>query len=552
MKNIYIKRGIWFIVIGAILFNAYVTITLFQDGVTYDLHKILPWLFRPFDNIRYGNYLAKRFFLPGIAFIILIFQAVRSKKVVSFIHQNVLSLIIIFFVLLITRIFSFGHWFYLDDYTFLAHWFAHIKDLQIIPCCAEGYPAMGVMYLVMRWFGTNFYLYNTLGFFTLFLTGIVLFMIASKIQNNKTISLLASIFFLTLPTYFHMTMAVQEFTGDGFSLLLFVTSVYLLLSSYIPEALIFAAAALEFGLSRTYFISLPLLFIYSFVKRNKWGGLLFLLISLPYIPVLGTRAFAHGVSVISSFSSSRYFMDLGNIIPQITIPYEILRPLFLMLNWFFDKFVYLTPSIGALIILFLIFMTWISHLKRNVTTTRLFILGIFIILSSVIFPPLFGVRIDVLEKSVKNIINSPTPTQSTAYGLFPAVGLFFIFLAFSLTTKKSMFLKIVILLIIINSLTVMKSDIIWNNDISKRQKTINNFLTKVLPKDGKPKIIYIPKGGYINRSITNFLTISLPNENVLVTEDLIESGNLVKTYNVTSDHFFELKYDPDTDILVKN
>lgn len=551
MKDVYIKRGIWLIVITAILLNFYVTITLFRDGVTYDLHNILHWLFWPFDNIRYGNYLAKRFFLTGIAFAILIFQTIKNKKVTSLLHQNILFLFIMFLVLLITHIFSFGHWFYLDDYTFLAHWFTRIKDLQIIPCCAEGYPAMGIMYLVMRWFGNNFYLYNTLSLVILYLIGIVLFMIANKIQKNRIVSLFASLFFLTLPTYFHMTMAMQEFTGDGFSLLLFVTSVYLLLSDYLPEALIFAAAALEFGLSRTYFISLPLLYISRFMNRDKWG-ILFVLISFPYIPVLGTRAFAHGVNVVSSFSRSRYFMGIGNIIPQITIPYEIIRPLFLILNWFLDKFIYLTSFMGLLIILLLGLIALISYLKRKIAASKLFILGILIIFSSALFPPLFGVRIDVIEKSVQNIVNSPTPTQSTAYGLFPGIGLFFIFLSFSLITKKSMFLKISLLLIIFNSLTVMKSDIVWNNDISNRQRTINNFLTKILPKDGKTKIIYIPKGGYIKRSVTNFLSTTLPDENVLIADDVVESENLFKTYNVTPDHLFELKYDPDSDMLVRN
>ncbi len=551
------KIIIWVIVLSSIALNIFAIFLLYPN--TYPSGSNSGWLLWPFRNVRYGYYLARRLFLAVIAFGILVYWLIGQKKLLKFIKENSKYLIILLLTLVVVRLFSFGNWFYLDDYRFLSDAFTETTNLQGIPCCGEGYPAMGIMYLVMRWFGTNFTLYNALGLAFLYLTAIVIFLISEKIQKDKTISLLASLFFVTLPTYFHMTLAMQEFTGDTFSMLLFATSVLLLLHNFIPGSLIFAAAALEFGLSRTHIIGLPLILLFWFfvfgknkITKNKRRFLItplaFFLISVVYYPMLSGRTGAHKAPLLQFFTNPDNLLILLNMIPHITLPYLILHPLVYALDWLFYENVYISPILGIAILTFLALSAFYFFLKKRGVTWKLITVGLSIIFLSVIFPPAFGVRvINQIKHFTEYIITSREPMSSTGYGMFPALGLVLIFLAYSKVIKRGKFKKLAIALIIINSISTIQSYRMWNIKFGTRQRTANKQLLEILPNNDKTKLILVadPTSTF-QHEIRRFLMVYIPASELIIADTPEEFIEIVDENNLPLDQIHLIKFRNET------
>lgn len=503
----------------SILFNSIINVLLFR-GSTVNTNNIslLEKIFWPLNNVRYGYWLAKRWFLPVIAISTLIPWLFEQNRLLTFIKNNKRYIFLIFVFLFVARILSFSHWFYLDDFRFLGNFLQQTSDIQNIPCCGEGYPAQWMIYLVMRWFGTNFYLYNALGLVTYFLIGVCIFAIGNKIQNNKFVSLLSALFFVTTPTYFHATIAMVDHTGDSFSLLLFSISLFFLLNKSISRCLIFAAASLEFGLSRTHFIALPLV-IAALIYKNSLGIkniiviiISLILISLPYYPVLAVRE-------AGEYNAKTFFFNVNNVlistnaISHALIPFQILKTVGFTLTKF-SSTPYLSPAIGSLILLFLL----IAIIKSPKT----FILGGSIIVASLIFPPMFGVRTDrQISSFTRELQTLLAPSPATGYGLFPAFGLAILLVANTELLKNKYIKQFFILLILINCLSFIYADHKWTTIHVAKDKEAITVIRSSLSSNNFPKgIILDPSANVIRRNISTAIEIYKPGKDIIITDNI--------------------------------
>lgn len=503
----------------SILINSIINVFLFSGStVNTDNSVLLEKIFWPFQNIRYGYWLAKRWFLPFIALSTLIPWYLEQNRGLNFIKSNKKYITLIFVFLFVARILSFTHWFYLDDFRFLGNFLQQTSDIQNIPCCGEGYPAQWIMYLVMRWFGTNFYFYNALGLITYFLIGICIFAIGNKIQNNKFVSLLSALFFVTTPTYFHATIAMVDHTGDSFSLLLFSISLYFLLKKSISRCLIFAAAALEFGLSRTHFIALPLIFT-SLIHRNNLGMknvfiiiVSLFLISLPYYPILAVRE-ANEYNASTFFLNSKNILISANAVSHALVPFQFLKVVGNMFTQFPNN-EYLSPLIGIGLITLLIIL--------SLKSPKIFLVGGAIIIGSLTFPPMFGVRTDRnMTGFTKELTSSLTPLPSTGYGLFPALGLTVILIGLlRLTKNRQIFGRLLAFVIIFNTLSFIYFDQMWNEIHVNKDKAVIETITTNIPTNGVSKAMFLDPSAYVvRRNILTTLLIYRPNENIVVVDD---------------------------------
>lgn len=506
------------LVFFSILFNSIINTLLFREStVNTNNITLLEKIFWPLKGVQYGYWLAKRWFLPVIAFLTLIPWLFEQNRLFSFIKNNKRYILLIFIFLFVARVLSFSHWFYLDDFRFLGNFLQQTSDIQNIPCCGEGYPAQWMIYLVMRWFGTNFYLYNALGLVTYFLIGVSIFAIGNKIQNNKFVSLLSALFFVTTPTYFHATIAMVDHTGDSFSLLLFSISLFFLLNKSISRCLIFAAASLEFGLSRTHFIALPLV-IAALIYKNSLGIkniiviiVSLILISLPYYPVLAVRE-------AGEYNAKTFFFNVNNVlistnaISHALIPFQILKTVGFTLTKF-SSTPYLSPAIGSLILLFL--------LIAIVKSPKTFMIGGSIIVASLIFPPMFGVRTDRnVTGFTKELTSSLAPLPSTGYGLFPALGIALLLISSSHFINRQAFRKVLSIIILFNTVSFIYFDQMWNEIHVYKDKAIIDTIITDIPTNGVLKAMFLNPSAYVvRRNILTTLLIYRPNDNIVVVDD---------------------------------
>jgi len=484
---------VWIFVIFAIFLNGLFTLTTNVNLKTNVLNHLFQWLLSPFDNIRYGHYLAQKWFLVIIAFTVFIWW-LKNKKI-SFkktIKKNLLPIGIIAIVTLITHFANYKGWFWIDDFRIMSQYFGPPIDPQIIPCCTTGYYPLGIIYLVIRWFGTNFTLYNTLGTLMIFLVGTAIYFLFNRIQKNKLLSLFLALFFVTVPTYFLASWEMIEWMGDTFSLLLCIISIYLLFSEFWPGVLIFAAAAMEFGLARTHYITLPLTLIaIFFVAKNKsWNKnfiiKLGILCSLPliYMPVfLNRNDIPHAKSSLAIIAGS---------IVGVTIPHEIINPIAKLLTTLKVTNIYIVPFIGFSVVLILIITTTLFFFRKKVLSAKLLLIGLSITISSFIFQTIFGTQVNRNVNKMLEYFTHPLPYTTTLYGIMPTFGLVFIVAGFGLAMCFNLFKKLIIIFIILNALTFIRSHLIWNKSFGYPHRKINSQLLITLPSDNLEKYIYVP------------------------------------------------------------
>lgn len=527
------QRNLWVLVLSASLLNIVFNINLifayFRGGGDLTDYY-LRWLFFPLlDKIQYGYYLAKKFYLPVIAFVILLFWITKRVRIFRFLKKNLFQVIFILSALFFSRFYSFQHWFFLDDYRFLGNYMPPNGDLQYVRCCGDLYTTQGMIMLVWGWFRYNFHFYNLLGLVIYFFIGITIYLICLKLQKSKQIALLLSLFFVTAPTYFYATLAMVDFLGDGFTLLLFVISFYFLLSKSYAYAFIFTLASLEFGLSRSHIIPVPFIltaFLFAVPKERKKilaMSLLLIISILPYFPLIILRSGGDESKLVNYLFNLEYLTYLFNMLTHVIFPYIYLKVIISILNAIYASN-YLAPMLGIITLISLIFFAFLTHIKKYYKTSKLIIIGTLLILLSVVFPPIVGVRNDSRTMDyTKNTMLAPFPSPMTGYGLFPALGLVLILTGVSLVKKSSKVKKVLVVLIITNSLSLISSDYNWHKLTSYRQKNINRELNSILPRDGKAKMILLTKKGKdVKHDIERFNYVFRPTEQLILFESLEE------------------------------
>lgn len=551
-KYISYSRLIWVAAIAAILFNLNWYFYSTDQGAIDNPFFHLAF----FENIRYGRYIAWKFFLPLVSFIILTYLLIRNQTgfLVS-IKKNLYSFYLLAVSLVLARIFSFRGWFIVDDYRIINQ---HIgsDDMQALGCCGTGYYPIGLIYLVIRWFGINYDLYQVLGITLTFVIGITIILIGNKLQKNSKLSLLVAIFFATTTTYFNETISAFEITGNTFTLLLFSLSLLSLVFGAWPVAVTFAASALEFGFTRSHFIFLPLFFaafllipVGTASKKAKVFGLgTLLLLTLVYAsPTIKGLA----VSVASSPDTlTGLFLIILDMVVGVALPIGIAFPVFYLLQFLTFKFLYTSIVLGAGIIIGSLLLMYRFFKAKEYQATKIVLVGLVIMVSGIFMPAVTGSRVFKEISSLSRQYVSDLPTAATAYGLFSSYGVAILILGLGIGFKSKWFNRLLFVIVIINIITFARSTWLFTKEYTLPQRNINAQLNKILPRDGQPKIILMPPSqGIFNTSINLFQGTFRINEKYIIAGEEDDLAELIEKNAVSRRQIYFLQIDENKNVM---
>lgn len=545
MEN-FNHKLVWLVVISSILLSVGGTRYAFSTNFNLADHPFYGIFLDPFDNIRYGHYIAKKLFLVAVAFLVLGYWTATQKNIIRAIRSNIKYIVFIGLTLFLSRILTFGFWFYNDDTRlFHYHLFAPTQpDFNVQGMWGPiGSHPFALLVLVIRWFGTNYTLYNALGLLFYFLAGIAIFALVNKLQKSKFVSFIASVFLLTTPTYFQGRLLIGEVINSPFVLLLVILSLYMVLQRFIPGALIFAAAALEYGVAKTYFIALPLtLFAVFFASLRKKILIFFVaaifLISLVYLPAFGQAPSSAG----KTLTLDQLFV-FGDVLMSVTLPHGLSYPLVHLLSLLLNGWIYITASLGFLIIGVIAAIAFISKLRGKTLSAKLIIIGLSIILPTTTIASFMGVRVEHnVAKLVEYHNRVPTPSGATGYGIFPALGLTLILVGLSQLIRRQTFAKFAIFLILLDIVTSFSYDYKWlQSDYSYPQRRYDDQLQKILPKDGIDKYIYVPsKQRPLYQSVITFGSIFQGDQGIYTFDNNVDFVQKIKEDKAQKDHIYFL------------
>lgn len=540
------------IILNLVLNIFYPKLNPLENSVISDI------LYSSFDQIRYGHYLFRKWFITICAFLILgIWAVLQKKSVLRFIKNNLGYILIIYSVALIARINSFNHWFYADDIRIISDYFGFYSGkTQFLPCCLTGNHSLAALYLLVQLFGNNFLLYKIVGIVLAGGSGLVLYLILHKLFNNRLISLLGAIFFITTPTYFQEAIATMEITGDMFTFLLFLTSAYLLLQRFFPGAVIFMVASLQFGLSRSNLI-LPvlLLLLFFFLSKKFWskGVLIFVLGYLSLLPeylIVFPTMLNSGAASIPGVNQ---ILIAFHLFLWATIPAYLVRTFLNLTAWFIGDHMLIPPFLGAAVIVTMILYNLRLYHLNKVKQAKLFFLGWTSIFFGIVGPTLSGTRVtqDITKLFVYNK-NVTLPPGETAYTLFSAFGLTMVFttLVFIVLRKGKVGKIIAVLFIIMNIFAFLRSDYLWTKLYAEGERTVNKQLGNILSPDNDPVIIYThPTDRFLWQGSKNFNGIFQATRNSTAYMEENEFLLAYKSKKVPKDHFYFLSWNDSTQTI---
>src|SRR3990172_13010385 len=129
------KNFVWIIVIASIILNIIATRYELSGRNLID-HPYLGFLLYPFSDIRYGYFVARKLFITIIAFGVFGYWVIKQKGIVDQIKNSKNYIILIGLALFLSRILTYGFWYYNDDTRFFHyHLFAPAQP---------GYDSQGV------------------------------------------------------------------------------------------------------------------------------------------------------------------------------------------------------------------------------------------------------------------------------------------------------------------------------------------------------------------------------------------------------------------------
>lgn len=549
-------RLVWIVVISSILFSLFGTRIELAGGNLID-HPFYDLLLSPLDEVRYGHFVARKLFLVSVAFLVFSYWLIKQKNLLIKIKENIKYILFIGLSLFLSRILTFGFWFYNDDTRFFHfHLFAPTQpDYNPQGSWGPiGLHPIAIFLLVIRWFGTNYALYNSLGLFFYFLAGVAIFALVNKLQSSKLVSFIAAIFFLTSPTYFQGRLLIGEIINSPFILLLVVLAFYMLLQKFIPGALIFAATALDYGVAKTYSIALPLtLFAIFFVNsvknliKMRFTGsdklMIFFVVAIWLISFIYLPAFYGAPSAQGKTLALDQLFVYGDVLLAVTLPHGLAYPLVHLLSLILNGWIYITAALGFLIIASLIIIAIFYYIRGKTLSVKLIIIGLSIILPTAAIASFMGVRIEHnVQKLVEYHNNIPTPSGATGYGIFPALGLTLILVGLGALVRKKTFVMMATFLILINIITSVAYDYKWwQSPYSYPQRRIDAQLKKILLRDGIPKYVYVPsKQRPLYQSVITFGSIHQGDQRLYTFDSPNDFVQKIKEDKAQKDHIYFL------------
>lgn len=531
---------IWVVVLGSVFVNHF----FLKDQY---FRKGIPLI----DHIRYSDFLVQKWFLVFVAFVVFTVWLFKNRKGVWIAtRRNILFILLIFIITFGVHIPSFQRWFEFDDYRLIGHHFAVSGTPKENEMGAVNNPYYGYAfgYLVVRWFTDSFELYNATGIIILILIGFVIFFISNVIQKNRAVSLLVALVFTTSTTYFRQILQMHEFLGDTFPLLLFSLAIYFSVKAFYPGAIIFAASAMEFGLSREHFIGVPLFLLVLFFSSKKFSAkrkmvlaFIFPLLTFFYLSVFLNfqPQIVNRSDWLSNWPQGVRFLD---VIFGVTIPHLMSFAIFNFSHFVSQDIAYLSPILGLMFIL--VILALIVYNRKNHPAAKLLIIGLSIVTGSVVFQTLSGIRLEHNLSALHRQYLDFLPSAPTSYGLPAALGVSILFLGLSQIMKARKFYLLAFTVIVINSIGFLKADIEWIKRFSFPQRAANGYLAGIIPYDGKVKVIFTPHPHeLLSRYISYFYQLYRIRDQVYWTNDPNELINLLNKYKPDKGHVFLLTFD---------
>lgn len=516
----------WILVIVSVYFNHRLKDTYFRES--------LPFV----QDIQYGDFLVRKWPIVLVAILFLVFWVIRNWPTKEIIKSTTLPIVVIALVTFSVHFFSYERWFEFDDYRVIGTHHDVIgtpRQNYEMGLSNSDFYSIGMVYLVVRWFDTNFDLYNTQGLITYFFVGVVIYATIYQIQKNRVVALLVALFFVTSPTYYRQTLQMQEYIGDGFSTLLVAFSFFFLINKWYPSSVIFAAAALEFGLSRAHFVALPLVFLTLFrppkIKSQKIHWVLSVL-SYPILTTLYVPLFLyhipHSVDQEHWMNNWTNFLRVADSVFAVVIPHEIIYPLITQLWRLTSSFNYTSIILGFLIIFCFITASYWLWIKKHKTPWLLFTVGGVMTVAAITMPTLSGIRVIYAVEPLTSQYLTPLPTAPTSYGIFSTFGMAFLIAGLGHLINRAVFLKCLIILIVLNSLMIIKSDREWAREYSTPQRATNPQLAELIPENGKVKIIYAKD--ILSRYVDLFYQMYRIKEPIYIQNDVNAFIELINKY----------------------
>lgn len=507
-------------------------------------HRLKDDYFRadiPFiKEIQYGDFLILKWPIVLFAFLFLFILLFKQRSRLK-LKEAILPAIIIFLVLISVHLFSFERWFEFDDYRVIGTHhdvLGTYKQNFEMGLSNSDFYSIGMVYLVVRWFDTNFELYNALGLAIYFFIGLTIYASIYQVGKSRAVAIIAALFFITSPTYYRQTLQMQEFIGDGFSTLLVALAFFLLISRFYAGAVIFAAAALEFGLSRTHFIVIPLvllnLFRFPSVKSEKlpWlaSTVAFPILTVLYLPLF-LDYIPESVDQSHWINNWKNFLRVADSVFGVTVPHEIVYPLIMQLSKWTGNFHYISIILGFVIIVTFFFVSLWLWRKKKTTSATLFSVGAVMTVAAITMPTLSGIRVIYDIEPLTSQYFTPLPTAPTSYGILSTFGVMLVVAGLGFVVRRDIFVKIFIILIGMNSLMIIKSDKDWAAQYSTPTRISNPQLDKIIPADGQLKIVYNPKGSEIlSRYVSQFYQLYRIKEPLHFTNDRDAFIELMEKY----------------------
>jgi len=448
------------------------------------------------NRFPFGGYISQRMFLPVFGIVLFIRRYWKQGAMTRLWRENRRQIALLLAVLLVTRFFSWGRWFYQDDYPMIARTNYSILsgDSKVTSMVFGGYQ-IALFLFVVPFFQFTYELYNALGILLVFLNGVMIYFLAGRLRLHRRKAVLVALFFVTANGYFFESVWMSMFSGTGFTLLLFILALYSLIDDYKEGAVLFFFAGLVFGLARAHFTALPMMIATVFFVgekfRNKFSllvyMLLFPLLSLYFLKDLGF-AMANPHPIQSFWSHALIYSD---VLYSLLVPYLVGIPLVFSLQWFWEGGLYYSAWLGILALVVLAGLIVGLLRKRKMHAAKMTVLGLVIFVSADLVLSYKGTGISYGLKYLNYNLAMRIPQIQTDYGFFPVFGVCFLLFGLSFYLKKKLFTRFMLILILFNVVGYWRGDYYFIKDVVGGQRRFNEVFSRILPVDDRVKIVYV-------------------------------------------------------------
>ncbi|MBI5449571.1 hypothetical protein HY948_04650 [Candidatus Gottesmanbacteria bacterium] len=455
----------------------------------------------------------------------------------------------------------------------------------------NGYPfaSFVLSYLL---FGTNAWFYNIVSLFWFIFAAVSLYFLVFVISNKKSIALLSSLYFATTPVFLDVFSWQANAQGMPLVLGLHILSFIFLYrysqkraSIYYLLSLLFFIASVKMGFVRIAGLVFGLFAILWMPAKRKRSIIMRLGesfgIGLVWLGFIGIRLIPGGwsavlegvlkksnVVVASPFRWDIYSERLAYYMAQLVMPNAIgafpsMRMWIgsLVLNPFIEQYLIYGIGLVSLIGFIIIGFLALFRLKNQHWVTKILVFSVVLILSSMFYVPLYiTTKSDLLFFPFYFSRITPPYGPGARYVFAAAVGvstLFGVGLYWLWGKKGIVFGRVgwIVTLVVLmgNSMVSIQGHRGIVEGISNKERALIDKFFAMVPRDGKPKLIYsvnpVRNALDVNVAGWRWLYGFYRTDELFYSNDVREIRNLIESGIYTKDRFFAFYANPETSVF---